>query len=83
MDLKAIYAELCAKRDAVNEQNAPIEIELAKANAEAEKWRLAAQALAAKIDENRGAQEWLNLKRTIGQLAPAMSRARRDAGGQA
>jgi hypothetical protein len=79
MDLKALYTDLCAQRDAVNAKNAPIETELEKANAECEKWRVKAAELAAKIDDNRGREKWIELKKQIGQLAPAMSRARRDA----
>ena len=76
MDLNKLYTDLCAQRDAVNAKNAPIEAELEKANAEAEKWRVKALALAAQIDDNRGREKWLDLKRQIGQLAPAMSRMR-------
>jgi len=78
MDLKALYTDLCAQRDAVNAKNAPLEAELDRANAECEKWRVKALELAAQIDDNRGREKWLDLKRQIGQLAPAMSRARRD-----
>lgn len=78
MDLKALYTDLCAQRDAVNAKNTPLEAELEKANAEAEKWRLVAADLASKIDDNRGREKWLDIKRQIGQLAPAMRRARTD-----
>lgn len=76
MDLKKMYADLCAQRDEVNAKNAPLEADLEKANAECEKWRVKARDIAAQIDGNRGREKWIDLKRQIGQLAPAMSRAR-------
>lgn len=72
-DFAARYAELCAQRDAVNAQNAPIEAALEQANAEAEAARLKADGLAAQIDANRGGQAWIDLKRDIGALARALS----------
>lgn len=77
MDLKAHYANLCAQRNAVNATNAPLEAELEIANAETEKWRAKALALAAQIDDNRGREKWLDLKKEIGQLAQALSRSAR------
>jgi len=73
MDLKKMYADLCAQRDAVNAVNAPLEAELQQANAEYEKWRLKAAEIATKIDDNRGREKWVEMKKTIGQLARAVS----------
>ena len=68
------YAELCAQRDAINAANAPLEVELEKANAAAARAQLAATAIAAQIDDNRGRAAWLDLKREIAALARALSR---------
>jgi uncharacterized coiled-coil DUF342 family protein len=76
MNLEQHYDELCAKRDAVNAQNAPLEAELERANAQAEAARVKAMALAAQIDANRGGRAWIDMKRDIRMLAPAIERAR-------
>lgn len=65
----ARLAELCALRDQVNAANAPLEQQLSQVNAQLETLRLHADALAAQIDDNRGRERWLALKREIGQLA--------------
>lgn len=70
--LQAEYDQACAERDAVNATNAPIEIALEQANAECEAARVRALALAAQIDDNRGGQRWLDLKRRIGRLADGL-----------
>lgn len=62
------YHALCAERDAGYARAAPIEKELAKANAEAEAARLRAQALARKVDEAWGPGHG-ERKRKIGKLA--------------
>ena len=65
-------ADLCAIRDKVNEANAPIEAELEQANLRAEAARLEAEALASRIDDNRGRIKWLGLKREIADLTKAL-----------
>ncbi len=67
------YAELCALRDAVNAEVAPIQAELDAANARCEAARLEAAALAAKIDDLWGREKWIALKKEIGVLAKALS----------
>jgi hypothetical protein len=74
--LKGKYAELCAQRDQVNAKNAPLELELDKANAEVIAAQAKAHAIAAKIDDNRGREAWITLKREIGVLARALNPGR-------
>lgn len=69
---RARLAELMSIRDAVNEANAPLEAELEQANLRAEAARLEAEALAARIDDNRGRIKWFSLKREIRQLVNAL-----------
>lgn len=70
-EFAARYVELCAIRDKVNAKNVPLEEQLTLVNAEIEVLRLKAEALAAKIDSNRGGEAWIRLKRDIGALAKA------------
>lgn len=79
MSLQQQYDDLCAKRDAVNALNAPLEAQLAAVCAEAEALRIRAAEIAAMIDANRGGEAWLELKRDIRILAPAMERAKAGA----
>jgi hypothetical protein len=72
-EFKAHYEKLCALRDKVNAKNAPLEDQLTLVNAEIEVLRLKAEGLAAKIDSNRGHENWILLKQDIGQLAFAIS----------
>jgi hypothetical protein len=74
--LETQYDELCAKRDHVNALNAPLEAELARVCADGEALRIRAAEIAAQIDDNRGREAWLALKRDIRILAPAIERAR-------
>jgi len=67
------YKELCAKRDAVYEQNAPLEKELEKWNQKAEEARVKAAEIASKIDENFGLG-WISMKKEIALLARTLSR---------
>lgn len=67
------YDELCAMRDEVNAKNAPLEEQLAAANAEAEAARLRADRIAAQIDENRGRESWIALKKDIRVLAAGLT----------
>lgn len=76
MSLEQQYDDLCARRDAVNETNAPLEQELARVCAEGEALRIRAAEIAAMIDAHRGGEAWLALKRDIRILAPAMERAK-------
>jgi len=73
LDFSARYGELCALRDQVNAQNAPLEVELAEACAQMEVLRLKAEKLAGQIDDNRGREKWIAMKKEIGQLAKALS----------
>ena len=74
--LQEQYAALCAERDRVNALNAPIEAALEKANAECEAARVRAEQLAAQIDDNRGREKWIALKKDIGTLAVALNKGR-------
>lgn len=69
---RARLADLMSIRDSVNEANAPLEAELEQANLRAEAARLEAEALAARIDDNRGRIKWFSLKREIRQLVNAL-----------
>lgn len=71
--LKARYAELCAQRDATNKAVEPLQAQLAEANLRAESARLEAEALAKQINDVRGGQKWLDLKKEIATLANALS----------
>lgn len=62
-------AELCALRDQVNAANAPLESQLDALHAQIETLRAQAQALADRIDDNRGRERWIALKREIGMLS--------------
>lgn len=73
-DFLARYRALCKIRDAVNAQNAPLEVDLEKVNAETEASRLKANAISEKIDANRGGEKWLALKREIRILAAGLGR---------
>jgi hypothetical protein len=66
----ARYTELCAIRDAVNEEVAPLIVEQEKAAKVSEAARVRAMELAAKIRETRGGGvKWRALKKEIGVLA--------------
>lgn len=73
-DYVARYHELTNYRDAINAQNAPLEAELAKLVAEQEALRVKAEAIAAKIDEARGREKWIALKREIRILAAGLGK---------
>lgn len=62
-------ADLRALRDQVNAANAPLEAQLADVLAQIEALRAQAQALADQIDDNRGRERWIALKREIGMLS--------------
>lgn len=72
-DFKARYKELCDLRDAVNDQNKPLEVELTEVNSQIETLRQRQMQIAHRIDENRGFRNWSALKRDIGLLAQALS----------
>lgn len=74
--MKARYTELCARRDAVNKQNEPLEEKLDAQNAVVTKEQTKAHAIAAEIDVNRGGEEWLALKKELGMLARALTGGR-------
>jgi hypothetical protein len=77
----ARYRELCALRDAVNKANDALEKQLSTVNAEAEKARIKATELAARIDDNRGRAKWFALKTEIRVLAKMLSRPNGPLGG--
>lgn len=68
----AEYRRLCAERDAAYARTAPLELELAAANAAAEAARLRAAELAGQIDDTLGREKWIDLKYRIGVLARAL-----------
>lgn len=69
-------AELCALRDSVNAVNAPLEVELEKLNAKAEEYRVKAAEVASRIDETRGREKWVAMKREIRILTEATASRR-------
>lgn len=71
--LKARYAELCARRDSVNQQIAPLQEKLDAANARAQAANSEAYELALEISRVRGGQAWIDLKKEIAVLANALS----------
>lgn len=75
-EFKARLAELCTARDQVNAANAPLEVQLAEVNAQAEALRVKAQAIADQIDDNRGRASWIAMKREIATLSKALGAAR-------
>lgn len=77
--LKVEYEAECAQRDAVNQANAPLELELEQVNAQIEALRPRQSELSAQIDANRGSgAEWHALKRRIGRMANTMMEIRRS-----
>lgn len=71
--IKNRYDELCAKRDAVNKQIAPINERLEKLNSKIADAQKEVQELVAQREGVRGGQAWLDIKREIGKLAQALS----------
>lgn len=65
--------ELCATRDQVNAENAPLEAQLTEVNAQAEALRVQAQRLADQIDDNRGRALWIAMKSEIRVLSKALA----------
>lgn len=76
---EARYAELTAKRDAVNKLTAPLQLKLDAANARAQKAQAEANALALEIQEKRGNGAWIALKKEIGILATILTKAAKSA----
>lgn len=87
--IQARYKELCDKRDAVYARidqkrpsglvglftgNYSLREQLDEANLEVIRAQERANKLAAKINEIRGGEEWLKLKKEIGLLAALMSK---------
>lgn len=66
-------ASLCAMRDEVNAINRPIEEELALVNSQIEALRVKQMRLADSIDDNRGREHWVALKKDIRILSDALS----------
>jgi hypothetical protein len=75
-EMKLRYERLCAKRDLVNRNNEPLEADLARINAQVCELQAQAHAIAAKIDDNRGREKWVDLKKEIAFLARAMAPGR-------
>jgi len=73
-DFLARYRQLCKVRDAVNAQNAPLEAKLADLVAQQEKLRVEAEAISGQIDDNRGREKWVALKREIRILAAGLGK---------
>lgn len=71
---RARYEQLCARRDEANAKAAPLMAQLEAANARAQEAQNEANALAAKIQEIRGGEAWIPLKKEIGILAKTLSR---------
>lgn len=71
--LKSRYAELCAYRDAVNAKIAPLQKQLDEVNAIAQRANASALEISKSIQEIRGGEAWIKLKREIGILARALS----------
>jgi uncharacterized coiled-coil DUF342 family protein len=69
----ARYAELCALRDALNAEAAPLQAQLDEANTRCEAARAEAAALAEQIEQVWGKEKWIALKKEIGVLAKALS----------
>lgn len=72
-DMKARYEKLCAARDQTNASLAALKQQLDDANARSEAARREANGIAEKINEIRGGQAWLDMKKEIGLLATALS----------
>jgi hypothetical protein len=71
--LKARFAELKEYIDKTNESIKPLKAKLEVANAEAEKARVAATAIAREIYEARGSAEWFKIKKEYGTIAKILS----------
>jgi len=68
--------ELISKRDEVNSRVAPVQVELDEANLQVERAQLRANELARQIDEARGGQAWIEMKREIAMLTRAVGGTR-------
>lgn len=68
------YYELTDKRDDVNKSIAPLQAELDKANADVQAAQATASAIAAKIQDARGGQKWLDLKKQIATIARGLGK---------
>lgn len=73
-ELRTEYAELCARRDAINAEIAPLLAERERIVNEAEALRVRAEELSSLISLKRGGAAWIKLKKDIGTLAPIVSR---------
>lgn len=67
------YQSLCEVRDRINAEVKPQQDYLDKANAKVAAAQAEAKAFSDKINEIRGGEEWLQLKKEIGLLARALS----------
>lgn len=73
-DFLARYRHLCAIRDKVNKANEPLEAKLADLVAQQEKLRVEAEKISGQIDDNRGREKWVALKREIRILAAGLGK---------
>lgn len=79
IDLLAHYDALCAERDRINAINLPREARLRDLNAQIEALQIEARKVADEIDDERGRERWIALKRDIKTLAPSIEKQRAKA----
>ncbi len=70
--VQARYDDLCAKRDAVNANLVGIKDEMAKARAKMVAAHKECEKLVVQLNDTRGRESWLALKKEIRQLADAI-----------
>lgn len=71
--MKSRYAALCKKRDEVNKTIQPLKDEIAKLNDEIIKKQDQVAEKVRSMNQIRGGQNWIDLKKEIGLLAKALS----------
>lgn len=71
--MKSRYAALCKKRDEVNSATQPLKDTIAKLNAEIIERQDKVAEKVRELNQIRGGQTWLDLKKEIGLLAKALS----------
>lgn len=71
--VKARYDELCALRDSINSQVAPLRKQLETEANEAEAARVKSMVTAKELFDKRGGSKWFQLKKEIGILAKTLS----------
>lgn len=73
-ELKAEYDRLCAIRDRMNAELAPLVAEREAAANESERHRVKAMELQEQIRTKRGGPQWFVLKKEIGRLAMLLNK---------